>query len=531
MPRTPLFRFLRRSAQIARVSLRTGLAPDQVVAELEERRERAGWTRRQFLSTTAVAAAGLAVGCNPRSFKRVGAKGDRPVLIVGAGVAGLTAAYRLYQAGVAVRVIEGQNRVGGRMFSLAGLAPGQVCELGGELIDSSHVHLRRLAGELGLALDDFAADDPKLAADLWFFDGKRRTEREVVAAFKPLAAAMAKSWESVTGDSFDYRNPNGAEAIDRMSIADWLDRAGCTGWFRRLLDVGYVTEFGLETAEQSAWNLLTLIDYETPDPFALFGESDERFHIRGGNDQVPKRLAAALGERVETGIRLEAIGQAADGSYRCSVRRDAASETIDADRVVLAIPFTLLRQVKLDLELPPAKRKAIAELRYGTNAKLMVAFSERVWRTAGGSNGSVLTDLPFQLAWESTRLQAGETGILVCFTGGRRGVEMGEKTPAEQAALFAGQLEQIVPGVAVQRRKEARFHWPSNPWVLGSYACYAPGQWTTIAGAEGERVGNLHFAGEHTSIDAQGYMEGGCESGDRVAEEILAEVGSKAAAA
>lgn len=520
MPRTPLFRLLVRAARSARLEQRTGLSAQEARAL-----GRAGlWSRREILGAAAVASAGLALGCRSGSSAGGGRGSSRPVLVVGAGVAGLTAAYRLHRAGVAVRVIEAQKRVGGRMFSLSDLAPGQVCELGGELIDTGHTHLRSLCTELELVLDDFSTDAPELSRHLWFFEGEARTEREIVAAFKPVAGAMAKAWDEVEGDSFDYRHPNGAESIDRLSIAEWLDRAGCTGWFRRLLEVGYVTEFGLEIAEQSAWNLLTLIDYESPDPFELFGDSDERFHVRGGNDQVPQRLAKALGERVETGVRLEGLTRESDGSYLCNVASERGAESIRADRVVLALPFTLLRQVHLDLDLPAAKRLAIEQLGYGTNAKLMVAFSERLWRTTGRSNGSVLTDLPFQLSWESTRLQAGESGILVGFTGGRRGIEIGRGTPAEQAALFASELDKIFPGISTKRLREARFHWPTNPWALGSYACYKPGQWTTICGAEGERVDNLHFAGEHTSKEAQGYMEGGCESGERVAAEILAEL-------
>jgi monoamine oxidase len=220
-----------------------------------------------------------------------------------------------------------------------------------------------------------------------------------------------------------------------------------------------------------------------------------------------------------------ALGQEADGRYRLTFEQGGATREVRAERAVLTLPFTMLREVELDLPLPAVKRKAIAELGYGTNAKLMVGFSERIWRTRGGSNGSVLSDLPFQLSWESTRLQPGQGGIVVGYAGGRRGLELGRGTAAEQAASFAQEFERVFPGAAALRTGEARFHWPSFPWAKGSYACYRPGQWTSIAGAEGERVGHLHFAGEHTSADFQGYMEGGAESGARAAREILEDLG------
>ena len=169
----------------------------------------------------------------------------------------------------------------------------------------------------------------------------------------------------------------------------------------------------------------------------------------------------------------------------------------------------------IDADLPPAKRRAIAELGYGTNAKLMIGFKARTWRTRYASSGSTLSDLPYQLTWETSRLQAGDSGILTNFTGGRHGVELGQGAAADRAAEVAGQLDRVYPGLAALRTKEARFHWPSFPYTRGSYACYLPGQWTSIRGAEGEPVGNLHFAGEHCSLAAQGFMEGGCETGER----------------
>jgi monoamine oxidase len=195
---------------------------------------------------------------------------------------------------------------------------------------------------------------------------------------------------------------------------------------------------------------------------------------------------------------------------------------IPADKVVLALPFTLLRQVDLsEIELPPVKRLAIETLGYGTNAKLMIGFSRRVWHETKG-NGSTLTDLPYHVSWDTSRGQRGIHGVLTNFAGGKRGLEMEEGTPEERAAQVVASLDTIFPGIAAAHTKQAvRFHWPSSPLTRGSYACYKPGQYTTIAGAERETVSGLHFAGEHTSLDFQGFMNGASESGERVAREIL----------
>jgi monoamine oxidase len=519
--RAPLFRLLQRSYALARESARTGVPVDEVVGRAREVRT---LTRRGFLQGSAAVAGLTLVGGPSRLLAQPGKGQTGEVVIVGAGLAGLAAAWRLHQAGVPVRVLEGQDRIGGRMFSLRDFFPdGQVCELGGELIDTHHVHVRNLAAELGIPLDDFVLDDPCLSRDLSFFDGRRIGEEEIVQAFLPVSDRIVQDLQKIP-DDFSYKNPGEAGELDRMTLAEWIERSGATGWFRKLLNVGYTTELGLETDRQSALNLITLID-ANPSPFRIYGGSDERFHVRGGNDRIPLALAERLKDRIETGVRLEAV-RSAGRSFICSVRRGGSSREIKTDHLVLAIPFTLLREVKLDVDLPPVKRRAIQELGYGTNAKLMVGFSRRVWR-AQGSNGSTLSDLSYQSTWETSRAQPGAHGILTNFTGGRHGEELGKGTAAEQAGRLVADLDKVFPGLSAARpgMKEVRFHWPSFPWVKGSYSAYLPGQWTAFAGAEGERVGNLHFAGEHCSQTAAGFMEGACETGEGVAEAILEDLG------
>lgn len=299
MSRTPLFALVRRSLQLANEAVRRDLPAAELI---DQEQDRARLSRRRFVATTATAAAAVALeGCGVTRLPAP-ISGMEPVLIIGGGIAGLSAGYRLRQAGVPVRIIEAQRRVGGRMHSLRGFfSEGQVCEIGGELIDSNHAQIRALAAELGIEIDDLARDDPALDTDVWFFGGMRRGDREVVEAFTPLAARIRQHLATLAGDgSVGYREPNGGETLDRISIAEWLERAGARGWIRDLLEVAYTTEYGLEVGQQSSLNLLMMIDPE-PDPFRIFGDSDERFHVRGGNDQIPHALAKALGDRVEIG--------------------------------------------------------------------------------------------------------------------------------------------------------------------------------------------------------------------------------------
>lgn len=522
MARTPLFRFLRRG--LARAASASHVAPPSA-GRLD---------RRAFLRAGAIGGAGLALGCRPTVTTRdAHDEGSASVVVVGGGLAGLTCAHQLRRVGIRATVYEAQERVGGRVFSGRGLFAGDlVCELGAELVNSDHVVMRGLCRELDLALEDYC-DDAVGTKEIFHVGGRRHTAESAEDAFRHLAAALERERARLGGFALSYRTATPeAAAIDRLSIAEWLDAAEITGWFRTVVDVAFTTELGRECEAQSAFNLLYLYEplLEEGRHYAPVGGSDERFHVRGGNDLVATRLAAGLDGQLELGARLEALS-GGDGDYTLTFRRGASTFEVRASHVVLAVPFTTLREVDLRLELPAVKRRAIAELAYGTNTKLMMGFRERPWRTAHDSNGVVVSDLPFQTSWEGSRLQAGDAGFLVAFTGGRVGEGLTRERSGEALARFVAALDGVFPGVAAARDEHhATFHWPGFAWAKGSYACFAPGQFAAFHGAEAEPVGRLFFAGEHTSDDFQGFMEGAAESGVRAANEVAEALGRSAIA-
>jgi monoamine oxidase len=311
--------------------------------------------------------------------------------------------------------------------------------------------------------------------------------------------------------------------IDAMSIPEWLEsEAGLApnAFIRRLLEVAYLEEYGLEVEQQSAWNLLYLIDSAQPDPFRVFGDSDERYHIHEGNDALP----LAIGERLADRIHLDHALARVEASGDRFVLTFANGTRVTAAHVIYALPFTRLREVDLaGAGLSADKLDVIAQLGYGTNAKLMMQFTDRHWETAHGSGGGVITDIgQLQTIWATSRGQGGTRGILTNFVGGTRGLEIGNGTPEAQAQMVLPWIDGVFPGTAAKyvAGSALRMHWPSYEHTKASYACYKVGQWAYF-GTEGTREGNQHFCGEHCSEDFQGYMEGGAETGAMVAAEVL----------
>ncbi len=522
MARSLLFARLASALATHRRAQVSGVAISDLI---ETQRLQGALTRRRLLAGVAGAAALAALpGCGGA---RAAEKGSS-VAIVGGGIAGLHCAYRLAKLGVRADLFEAGKRIGGRIISDRRTFAPLPCELGGELIDTGHETMHRLAGELDIRLLDYASDEG-LDGMVGFVGGKKLSRDEMVLGLMPIALAVDEALATLKDPEGDvtHADPNGGEALDRLSLRQWLDQIGAQGPMRTVVEVAYTIEFGLEPDECNVLNLMMMIDSEA-EKLALFGESDERFHAADGNDLFTSRLAAGLdGAQVRLDHVLERIAARADGTHRLSF---ANGREVDYEHVVMAIPFSILRGLDVQLELPVAKLRAIAQIGYGANTKLMVGFKDRLWRAAG-SDGQVFTDLPFQNTWDTSRMQPGEAGIVTNFTGGTHARDIAAGTADAQAQAFLADFERVFPGArASATGASVRMAWHEQPWVRGSYSSYKPGQYTAFAGSEGERVGNLHFCGEHTCLDAQGYMEGGALSGEWASDEVAEDLGLKKAA-
>ncbi|MBW4502025.1 MAG: FAD-dependent oxidoreductase [Scytonema hyalinum WJT4-NPBG1] len=528
MARSALMASLRRAYKITKASVETGIPADEIVDILHQKTTR----RRLIYGGLGLASAISAVtwhgGADSAAFATI-----PKVLVVGAGIAGLVAAYRLSQAGVPVDIIEARNRVGGRIYTLQNVAGTSIpVDLGGEFIDTNHTTLRSLAQELGLQIADLYTADKDLIQGTSYFQGRKISEKEILQWFTPLVQKIKQDLAALGKTPVTYGTRNQvAIQLDNTSITQYLNDGQIHPILSEIIQVAYTGLYGREASEQSSLNMLLFIGTD-PSSFEITGESDERYQIVGGNDQVPRLLARFLTNSIETGTELEAITTRSDRTYRVSLRSGNRSFERTYERILLALPFTTLRQVSLNVDLPAVKKNAIAQLGYGNNAKLITAYQERIWRTRHNSTAFVSTDLDFASIWEASRYQPGASGVLTNFTGGQKSLPLGLRSPESQAQKLLSQLENIFPGMSsVRQGQPICAYWRREPYTQGSYACYLVGQWTTIAGAEQEQVGKLFFAGEHCSQKFQGYMEGGCRTGEMAAVQILRSLGLKKSAA
>jgi monoamine oxidase len=467
------------------------------------------------------------------------------IAVVGAGIAGLHAALTLQDAGLACEVYEAAERVGGRMHSdTTTWADGLESEWCGEFIDADHSTMHELIARFGLHTRELDRGGGSRSQPLFYFGGRPYRAEDMADGFDALAPVLEEQYQAAGFPTTYDRSTQEGRRLDHLRAYDWIEQhvpGGHTAPVGFYLDSALRGVNGLETTEQSALSLVYL--------FGTWGASDSSSgplqgatEIVGGNARLPWAIASSLPEAsVHLSHRLVVIERTSEDGVSLTFVTPGGPRQVAYDRVILTLPFSALRHVDYRRAgFDTLKQSAIEQLSYGAISKLTLEFDRRfwyehsVWGRQGGS--FFVTDLDMQTVWDASIGQAGAHGLLLNYTSGRRGAAYAPPAPYTTSDDFAGiqdyardclaQLEQIFPGIGAHYTGKAALSYATgDPFLLGSYACWRVGQYTRFAGYEGARQGPVHFAGEHCSLEFQGYMEGAAREGARAAREILDDVG------
>jgi monoamine oxidase len=493
-------------------------------------------SRRDALRVAGIAGAGAALalaGPAPAFAGGQAKPGPAPsVGIVGAGLAGVRAAHWLWKTkGIASTLFEGSARAGGRCYSLRGyFDEGIVVEHGGALINTDHNAIRNLASSLGLSLDVVAGGSYQGWVDKYWIDGADYPYDDANDDWGQVYQAMKADLAAAPYCQTYDAHTAGGVALDSMTVDDWLAAkvpGGLSSRFAKLMQSNVMAEYGLESHRQSALNLVYLLGWNAQNSLAPINGADEKYLVRGGNDQIVTRMLDELPQgTTRFGYELVAVKRNADGTVRLSFR--VGNQTVDRtfDRVILALPFTTLRECDLSQSgFSPLTLRAISELELGANAKVHVQLSHRPWVEQGYGGAAYTNPSGFQCGWDDTAAHPLPTGVFNFFPSGDQvkawsGTAFGA-APAGQVSGLLGQLEPIFPGVtAAYSGKAYRDFWWGNRWSHGAYTCPKPGQYTQLFGVGSTPEGNVHFAGEHTSVAYYGFLNGAVESGERAAKAV-----------
>ena len=503
-------------------------------------------SRRGFLTGLTAGAAGLAFA------RRVSAHASgiaQPrVAIVGAGISGLNCALALLDRGIVPTVYEAAFRLGGRMYSdnTGYWNDNQVTEWCGEEIQATHTTILALATRFGIPVDMLPSASQSGQTDTYYFKGAYYPLTQAAADFAAVSSTIDDAFNAAGAVTTFNTSTPGGRRLDKMSVNTWIAGhvpGGLSSNLGQLLSLIMVDEFGADAGDLSALNLIYFFGGpDLPGNAGQNGTTDVGFHIRGGNELLPQAIASHLtanGVPIQMGMSMAAIQKRPDGTLRMSFETGATTQDVDADLVVLTVPFAVLRNLdckKADFD--SRKRMAIRNLGRGMNGKLYLQFSHRLWNDPGPwgvSDGASFGDTGCLATIEPTRAQPGSSGILSNLTGGPFTKKQASTTSfaridnagvKSDAQNFLTQIAPVFPGLpALWNGKAAQSLPHLSPFFNCSFSYWRPGQFQSIAGYERVRQHNIFFAGEHTSVSNQGFMEGAAQEGVRAAGEILTQLG------
>ena len=472
-------------------------------------------SRRRFLNSAALALAALPLARGAPAPVR-----SQRVAVVGAGLAGLVAAYELMRAGHTVTVLEARDRPGGRIRTRSdAFGDGLYVEEGALDIGEGYTLVNQYLAQFNLP----TAPAEKAADQEVFYVGGHRylmprgQEPDWPYALSPeeRRLGMQGLWDKYAlpaqralPQPFEARSlSRAARSLDEHTVADYVRRQGAT-------DAAVLL---LERAPQGA-------DFEHVSALQellwrqFLARSKGAVRVQGGNQRLPQAFAERLGARLHYGAQLRGIAQDRT-QVRLVIGGPGGTEQLSVDRAIIAIPFSVLRRLELGDAFARHKRALIAQLRYESVTRICLHSRSRFWRAAG-LDGCANTDLPIGTLRDLSAGQPGGAGILGSTISGTASERLAGLAPAERLQLGLQNVAKVFPEMNAAYLGGDTVAWDNEPFALGGWAYYAPGEMNRLFATVATADGRIHFAGEHTS--AVYGLEGAAQSGARAAREISA---------
>jgi monoamine oxidase len=444
---------------------------------------------------------------------------SKKVAVLGAGLAGLSAAWELRRTGHDITILEAQPHPGGRVHTIReGLSDGLYAEAGAGRIPATHHVTREWVKYFALELEPFY---PSKLAQVAMLQGKRVKIPEAgaidvsqLSQFTPEEQHVGllnldehyygDMTKKIDGEIHDTWPSDVAKLAD-VTMSDFLRKRGASQEATRYMLLGFEDDAALDFIRDAA-------------------NHHDLAKIKGGNDQLPRAFALRLSDQVRYCCAVEQIDRSGQ-RVRIAYRRAGMLEHIDADAVVCTIPFGVLRKIAVTPEWSAEKRNVIDNLYYGPAERNTYQVAKRYWE-ADGLNGFGLSDKGFEI-WQPTHGKPGKRGLLQTFVYENYAAQLDQFSESDRFERMVGDLDEVHPGLRQSLETVITKSWANDPWQRGGYVIYHVGQQKWYADVC-RREGRIWFAGEHAS-GWPGWMQGAITSGIKAANDINAALSYKAA--
>ncbi len=482
------------------------------------------FSRRKFLQLTTLASGMVlvqplrALSIHDKWYLNKGK--TQKVLVLGAGMSGMSAALELHNLGHEVTVIEGQMRAGGRVQTLrAPLADNLYADIGAARIPEDHEWTMKYINKYKLPLQPF---NPLQDDYLHVMGGKKIRYSNAQPAdvrsypIKLTTKEMAMGWTALsTTPLADLMNNLGnpkkmdwpttqISQYDGYSLKGYLNLKGYSKDIANLLMIGW------EEKGEMDMSVLELIR----ELGLSFGAP--RNKIVGGNDLLPTKMAEELSDIIHYGLKVIDVSQS-ETQVSVTVLQGTERKVLNADRVICTFPLTLLRKMDFVKTLSAPKQKAINEFNYWDLSRTVMQVSDRYWKKEG-LNGFAATDQPTEI-WDPNYESNAKRGMIAAYLKNADSQLLKGMTDQERLDFSANHVNSVFPGLHDHLEGGFTKCWSEDPWALGAHSLANKNQITTLLPELVKPEGRIHFAGEHASA-YHGWMQGAIESGNRAAKEI-----------